>query len=237
MKRLLLCLLALCAGCNSDPVTPAIPAAPAVKVITEYPVNPQRWSVFERTNFENAVKPLPNAGIKFDFPISAMPDPNAGGTGWVDRLLYQPLKPNQAIKGTHIVYVFQIVASPGALFNYKSDPNNLNGPNPASLYPYIHTGMWDTVPEINRWWCGPKAFQIQNTGDWVTLDAPLDPALWSDVYAHVATESQYYLDGFNNTLSNPSFIGLSYGGGYFKGHGVNVSAGTLQFKLRRMYTY
>lgn len=211
-----------------------------------YPVNPANWYIFQRTLQACAVKPVAG-GIKFEFNVSAQPDPNSPGP-WIDYLTHEisansPLfpptkaKPREPIQGTRIVYRFQVIATPGTRFNFVSDPNNATGPTPATVRPMIRMGMASDGGEFERWWCDTQSYQMQNSNGIVTLDCPLDPAQWSSVYGKKGTDSPEALAGFKATLAAPTFVGMTFGGGFFYGHGNNVSCGKAEFHLLDVYSY
>jgi hypothetical protein len=54
---------------------------------------------------------------------------------------------------------------------------------------------------------------------------------WSDVIGEFGTLSATTQAGFAATLASVSQIGMTFGGGCFFGHGVNVSGGTAAFEL------
>ena len=213
-----------------------------------YAVTPKDWFVYQRTPVACAVKPHLGGGIQFDFNVSATPDPNSPGP-WIDYLMMNqpttgfPAVGTAPIKGKFLTYEIQCVASPGTKFNYMSDANNVAGTSPASVRAMIKRGTWNDMIEgspiygLDRFWCNSVSHVLGNDPSVVTLDCPLDPENWISAFGHKATESTDFLAAFNATVSAPTLICLTFGGGFFYGHGVNVTGGTAQFRLVKCYTH
>ena len=62
-------------------------------------------------------------------------------------------------------------------------------------------------------------------------DDSLTPDRWSSVLGKFGNYDAASLAGFSAALQNVSSLGLTFGGGCFFGHGVNVSNGTARFIL------
>lgn len=86
-----------------------------------------------------------------------------------------------------------------------------------------------TSDEYERWWSNPVHAVLQ-AGQW-TITAPLTPDQWSDVYGHFGTDSPQALAGWQAVVANPQVIGMTFGGGCFFGHGVEVTGGSAEFEL------
>jgi hypothetical protein len=68
-----------------------------------------------------------------------------------------------------------------------------------------------------------EALFKQPTSDNVTMTVPLTPDQWSSVYGKPGNLNATTLAGFHDALTNLGHVGMTFGGGYFAGHGVNVS--------------
>lgn len=207
-------------------------------------VDSTTWHLYQRTETATPVTNMPRAGIYFDFPVSLLPDPlaNPPWDGYLLTSLYNPKRLiGTKITGTHLVFVFKVMATPNVLWNHMSDPDN-TGPDPAKLTPYISRfnpmyNSWDG----SRWWAGACRWALSG-GDMVVLDVPLDPDYWSDTYGHPATLDDMHRLNFTGTLNNCWYLGVTFGGGSFFGHGVNISSADggavqAQFHLYQVYTY
>ena len=67
--------------------------------------------------------------------------------------------------------------------------------------------------------------------DQCRLENSLTPDQWSSVYGKTGNYDATALAGFRDALANLGHIGMTFGGGCFFGHGVNVSGGTARFVL------
>lgn len=196
-------------------------------------------------------------GISIDLPVSMNRDPNAGPiwngylvTEITDNMKRQPSpKPNNAVWNKlhqqtllpsvlsldpirRLVYEFSFVASDGASLNYMSDIDNTDMTNQAGFRPFIKQNEWFMMGDSTRWW-NTQRWTLENTNGLFRLDVPLDPGSWFNVNGANAVGIQDYL----NALARPTYIGLTFGGGVYAGHGVNVYNGNACLQLNQMYTY
>ena len=86
-----------------------------------------------------------------------------------------------------------------------------------------------TTQEYYRWWSNPVSYTLADGT--ITLTTPLTPDQWSSVLGKFGNTDATSLAGFQNALANVGNVGMTFGGGCFFGHGVNVAGGTAQFKL------
>jgi hypothetical protein len=75
------------------------------------------------------------------------------------------------------------------------------------------------------------SYELQAKPGEITLTVPLTPDQWSSVYGKVENYNADSLAGFEDALRNLGEIGMTFGGGCFFGHGVNVSDGTAHIAL------
>ncbi len=196
-------------------------------------------------------------GFAVDFPVSIHPDPNAGPT-WNGYLVTeitdnmktapspkpnnpawnkqhpQPLLPPVLTLSPkqHLVYEFAFVSSDDSVLNYMSDIDNTDTTTLAGFRPLIKQQEWGMMGEQARWWSRQR-WSLEKTDGVFRLDVALDPSNWFQVDGLAADKNQAYLD----TLNRPTYIGLTFGGGSFAGHGVNVSNGNACFELYSLFTY
>ena len=71
----------------------------------------------------------------------------------------------------------------------------------------------------------------------MTLTIPLRPHHWSSVFGKVGDQDTTTIAGFDQALENANYLGVTFGGGCFFGHGVNISGGTAQFKILNVSTF
>jgi hypothetical protein len=112
-----------------------------------------------------------------------------------------------------------------------SDPDNINGPNPPRVTIMIKSGNSADYSINGRFWCDGSSVAL-NEGK-IELTALLNPALWMNAMGARADSSPEILTVWNKLLENPTQIGMTFGGGWFLGHGVNVSNGKAVFTIHR----
>lgn len=194
------------------------------------PVSPYTWSKRFRTLEGYPVAAHPKAGITMEIPVSEKPDPNAGPK-WLGYVTGS-FKKRTPILGSRLVFKFQILCD--GCFNFKSDEHN-NGTEPAAFRPFLKKNSWDMMGAVDRWWSAAR-FELKNTPDLQTLDVSLEPSEWTQVDGFKASYDEHFRSDFKKTLEQPSFYGVTFGGGSFYGHGVNV-CGKATFNLYSMYSY
>lgn len=172
-----------------------------------------------------------SAVLEFAFPVYNDPKPcnvddcpsvnylfAPAGSGWPQR---SPL----VITGySTIQATFQITVTGNPVFFYQTDLDN-TCVFPASVRLFFWQWGGSATGE-DRWWSNPVSYQLAPGAG--TLSVPLTPDQWSDVAGQIGTEDP---QGFAGALNNINFVGLTFGGGCFFGHGVSVSGGTAEFYL------
>jgi len=206
---LLLSALGLSGACSGSPTATA--GAPHAAGVLS--LDTRMWDTLS----EPEGFPLSNnaAGhLVFEFPA----------TGSINYLIN--VKPPTVISGT-IVVSLRISTTGPVVFNYMMEPSN-TCPTPATVRPLIWA-HGNSPHEFDRWWSNPTSWLL--TAGSGTLIVPLSPEKWSSVYGRLGNASAAARAGFTNALRNVSSLGLTFGGGCFFGHGVNVRGGSAQFVL------
>ena len=130
----------------------------------------------------------------------------------------------------------QLVTTGSPVFGWESNVDNLppGCASPPAARLYIQSGSWNyTAPDgSNRWWSNPVSFTLASGT--ATLSVPLQPDQWSDTYGQEGDSSPTTEKEFAEAIANVNFIGMTFGGGCFFGHGVNISGpgATAQFILK-----
>ncbi len=203
----------------------------------ELRVAPDRFRVHHRDEDGEIPKASPKGGIMFDFPVSPRPDPDATPP-WVGYVVGFEKKnlimngPGVPIRGSHLVYEFQLTGDPAVQFNYMSDPDNNRG-DPARFKPFLKTGNWQQMG--TRWW-SLQAWELKVNSGFVTFDVSLDPSNWHDVSGILANTSPEATREFLAVVKRPTYYGVTFSGGLRAGHGANISGGKATFNLYRMYS-
>lgn len=88
--------------------------------------------------------------------------------------------------------------------------------------------------DYGRWWSNPGKIILTPGAGPITVEIPMDPEQWTSVYGQPGTASDEAMAGWLSALQNPYAVGLTFGGGCFFGHGVNVvnGTGTAKFVLK-----
>ncbi len=148
-----------------------------------------------------------------------------------------PCRNDQACPGAHylttnspslagaksLLMTGSVTLSKGASFNYRTEPSNNGGGLPAGFRFLIHAQGDDCLcHEYGRWWSTDSV--PLKRGPFV-LKAPLVPSHWSSVFGKKATANGRALAGWRSAVAHPARIGITFGGGNFYGHGVNVRNG------------
>lgn len=195
------------------------------------------WKVraADLSNFGNSGIRLSNAvdgALVFDFPVDT-------GTSTFSTVNYLYTKYTAPL-GSQLTYAFAVTATGNPVFQWRTEVGNNCDPavqfcNPAIARPYFESSFKGTCASgqsgvwCNRWWSA-NSYYVLAPGS-VTLVIPLDPAQWSTVNGSTGAQESA---AWNYALQNPTQIGLTFGGGYFFGHGVYVTGGTAQFQLQKL---
>ncbi len=128
------------------------------------------------------------------------------------------------LAGRSITMTVEISGSPE--FRYKLEPANTCD-TPASVRLLLQREGDDFTKEFYRWWSNPEAIVLK-AGRY-SIAVPLRPHQWSSVFGKNGDAAP---EEFAQALKNIGKIGMTFGGGCFFGHGVNVSGGEAVFTLK-----
>jgi hypothetical protein len=136
------------------------------------------------------------------------------------------------ITASALVITARVVVTGGApAFQWKTEEGN-NGTAPAGVRAIVWSYNAAIPMEFQRWWSNPGVIRLIDAAQGlVTLTIPITPDQWSSVYGKRGNLDASTLAGFNAALSRPYFVGLTFGGGSFFGHGVYLSGGDAEFQL------
>ena len=164
----------------------------------------------------------------FDFPVdpnypACIASQNCNSVGYVTETHSGPVSHSVSM-------TFQIVTTGAPVFNYVMESDNTCN-TPATVRLFLERKNDDLAEEFYRWWANPVGYELQPTSGDVTMTVPLTPDQWSSVYGKIGNYNATTLAGFQDVLTNLGRAGMTFGGGCFFGHGVNVSGGTARFVL------
>ena len=204
---LLALTLAGYAGCSSYDLLGA-PSGISLK--------PDKWSILH--SYSMPTKPSAEGnGWAFDFPKGSNCKVKEGCPGV--HYVTTPYTKNIAY-GAKLAIEGEIVADPGVSFNYQPEKSN-TCTTPATARAFIQKHNDDLYAANGRFWANPVASPMAPGKFSVTV--PFDIDNWSNVVG------ERNGSGFKQLLGKMGNIGLTFGGGCFFGHGINVSGGNAKF--------
>jgi hypothetical protein len=223
MKLCLPLLLILSASCFAQTTERPHRHYPLPPRLDPFSLAASQWAW---TAYEGPAPPLTNdatGALTFEFPV--IPDfvvgTDQGSVNYLEAVRQQPLP-----AGGWLSITLEVIPTGPVVFNYSNEPDNTCIFD-AHARPIIDTGG---NGQYDRWWSNSIAYDL-TTGGTVTLTIPLAPDHWSSVFGLVGTANAQAQAGFTAALQNVQYLGLTFGGGCFYGHGVSVSGGTAQFRL------
>lgn len=196
--------------------SPVIDREPEVQahVLTDQPISlaKNHWAFtveYGRTTLYNS----PSGALYFSFPTTI-----------ADSVNYLQTLHTTSIAAYHSISItLQTTTTGSPVFNYEftGDPNPCNFPAHARLM--IETDGTGSAAGYDRWWANPTAFLLDpsNTG-LVVMTVMLTPNQWSSVFGEFGNSSAKATSGFKTALARVRWLGLTFGGGCFFGHGVDV---------------
>jgi hypothetical protein len=141
--------------------------------------------------------------------------------------------------GGHVNYVqtpFNAATTPQSLtvtFRVESNAPQYEVLDPADHLPatfrlFFEQQGDDLIEPNGRWWAGPS-MSVYNLGSQdgqtLTFFVPLTSDRWSNVYGDQDPQA------FSAALKNIGWVGVTFGGQYFAGHGVAVRSGSAKYIL------
>jgi hypothetical protein len=197
------------------PPSPMPPPPPLPSPNNALSLAPNFWNIHGRF-VPTAYNPTaaPN-GWQFSFPLDAVhncPGAACVAVGYVTTPYTLP------ITGRSITITYQVMATPGTVFNASTEGDNSGD---AAL----------GFPDRYRWFSPANSVPMTPINSISSYTVSLDPSKWIGVYGEVGNSSATALAAFKATIGNIGNIGLVFGGGCFAGHGVYLDAGSATFNL------
>jgi hypothetical protein len=185
------------------------------------PMSAQDWLILFSPGMPH--HPTPQAGgWYFDFP-------SAPGS------VHYVLVPVDMAATTSVSARVTVTTTGKPVFDYKLSPyNTCNFPAHAR---FMLQERGDDLSGRNgkqyyRWWPRRGAYELAPGS--ATLTASLtDLSQWSSVFGERADASPAATAGFRQALAHLGYVGFTFGGGCFYGHGVRVSGGTARFAVHQ----
>jgi hypothetical protein len=161
--------------------------------------------------------------------------PDSSTDWWTTRLFYYTQKPLSFSTSEVLNVTFQVSTVGTPTFDWQSEASNTCAIPPAGIRPFFFSQLSKLQHNYTyEWWANTKSsyYILHDTnGTSVTLSVSFDPANWSSIYGVFGNQD---VKDFTAALSNINYIGLSYGGGCFFGHGVSVNGGEATFTLQSL---
>ena len=179
-------------------------------------LNPEAWHI--RHSQGMPLHPsLASVGWSFAFPRGTECETkhDCPGVHYVTTAYRNPIPANATL-----IISFHIVTQGEVRFNYRLEPSNTCS-SPATVRAFLQRADDDLYAANGRFWSNPIA-TILAPGSF-TMAIKLRPDQWTNV------EGQRDRAGFEALLGKIGYVGITFGGGCFFGHGVNVEGGSARF--------
>ena len=204
------------------------------------PLTPASWSI----RYSPGMPAHPTAsgtGWKFSFPSNAtgvcpaadttFPNYNVSPCHHVD---YVTTAYTKSIATANSVSMTYQVDGTSPVFDYRTQFENdqTNTLKHSVRLLLEHTGDFFLDQDTYRWWSNPLYVDLNtalNAGP-QTLSVPLSGHNWSDVNG-IFCDDPSASAGFLACKQHMQYIGMTFGGGYFFGHGLFLDSGSATFTV------
>lgn len=169
------------------------------------------------------------SGLAFDFPQRI---PSKPGKACIDYLT-TTYKIAPLTNAVSLNMTFTVETTGTVVFSHDTESGNTGGlTSNVRLFFASDTSNSASKP-YGRWWANPTCFTFTD-GMATTvgsLTMPLTGDKWSSVFGEFGNASAKAIAGFQQCLQQVKEVGMTFGGGNFYGHGINISGGTARFIL------
>jgi hypothetical protein len=174
---------------------------------------PQDWYVY----YSDGMPPHPSAdgeaAWSFEFPSAA--------TGGHVSYVQTPFNTTTTTTLHNVVVTFK-VDSNSPQYSVV-DPTDIS---PATVHVFFEQKNDDLSSANGRWWAGASIYNLgSEDNSTLTYSIPFTPDQWTNVFGKSASANFY------ESLGNVGWIGVTFGGQYFWGHGVTLASGNSKFTL------
>jgi hypothetical protein len=195
-------------------ITPAIVLIGSMSACYALTLSGDRWQI--RFSSGMPAHPIEESGGSWSFTFPAK---GAGEVDYVTRPYSKAIE-----KGRTLAMTFDVAASADAIWNHRTESSNVCSRPPASVRFILQKRGDDLRTANGRFWSNPGSVRLANGR--YTLSVRLTEDHWTNV------DGQRSDSGFSTLLRNLGNIGVTFGGGCFFGHGVNMERGTAKFIMR-----
>ena len=207
----MLCVTVCLVGCGF----PGGPTGPPSNIRPQQPnvvsLDPQNWYIYYSSGMPPHPSADPDGAWSFEFP-------NAGDGGHVN---YAQTPFNTTSTPSQVMVTFKIEAT---MAEYVViDPSDKA---PATVRLFFEKQGDDLTSVNGRWWAQASLYNLgSQDGQTLTVTVPLTSDQWSNV------EGQFDAQAFAVALQNIGWVGMTFGGQDFAGHGVALRAGSAKYVL------
>jgi hypothetical protein len=179
------------------------------------------WDIQYSPGMPSHPSPAMDGGWYFDFPTLPGTSVNYVTTN------YRSSGPRTFASMTIVV---STTGNP--VFSYQlGDPGNICS-TPAHVRLLLQRRDDDLTQEYYRWWSNAVSYELAATVDNpVTLTVAITPDQWTSVLGKQGDQDSDSLAGFRSAMNDLGRVGMTFGGGCYYGHGVEVSNGSARFTL------
>ena len=189
------------------------------------------WSVVAGLyNYQGSLYYLPvqPAGRPGGAPVIAFTF-NDAASGLFDGYLMTSTGIAPMAYGQTITINFEVDTTGAPVLNGKNADDNTCPFPPPSVHVYLSSAYAPEQfisPEWQRWFTSVAPYITTLAPGKFTMSIPLTPTgVWTDVYGNTPgdTINLFGFDGLAETLAVPTTMGITFGGGCFAAHGVQVN--------------
>lgn len=191
------------------------PTGPPSNITAQEPnvvsLDPQNWYIY----YSSGMPPHPSLDAdgawSFEFPSAG----NGGHVNYVQTPFSTTSTP------TEMVVTFKVEATTAQYV--VIDPGDRA---PATVRLFWEQHGDDLTNPNGRWWAHASLYNLgSQDGQTFTLTVPFTSDQWSNV------DGQFDDQAFSAALQNIGWVGMTFGGQSFAGHGVALSAGSAKYVL------
>jgi hypothetical protein len=174
-------------------------------------IDPQNWYVY----YSSGMPPHPSADIEGEWSLEL---PNSGTGGHVN---YVQTPFNAANPPQDVTITFRVDSTTPEYA--VSDPGDKL---PATVRLFFEQQGDDLQDPNGRWWANASTYNFgSNDGTTITFTIPFTSDQWTNV------DGQHDPQAFADALNNIGWVGMTFGGQYFAGHGVALNGGSAKYVL------
>jgi hypothetical protein len=174
-------------------------------------LDPQNWYIYYSAEMPSHPSADDKGAWSFEFPSSEA----SGHVNYVQT-------PFNATTTLHNVTLVFRIESDTPQYKVVDSSDTL----PATVHLFFEQQNDDLIEPNGRWWATASRYNLGSQDNTtITFAVPLTPDQWSNVYGLRDPQSFY------SALDNVGWIGVTFGGQSFFGHGVALSSGSAKYTL------